>query len=251
MKELVSIITPNYNCKKYIASTIESVICQTYPYWEMIIVDDCSNDGSVEIIEKYIIKDNRIKLIKFKNNFGPAIARNTAIKEAKGRYIAFLDSDDLWYPEKLEKQIKYMNDKKCALSYSYYDVIDENNNRTNQIYKPKDKLSYCDLLKTCSIGCLTSIYDTKIVRKEYMPIIKKRQDYGLWLKILKKIDYAYCIKEVLATYRIRKGSISSNKLELIKYNWKLFREHEKLSIIKSFYYLNWNIIIKSIKIIKR
>ena len=251
MNELVSIITPSYNSAKFIRETIDSVLAQTYPYWEMIIVDDCSTDGSVEIIGKYIIKDNRIKLIKLSNNSGPAIARNTAIKEAQGRYIAFLDSDDLWYPDKLEKQIEYMNLTECVLSYSYYDVIDENNNRTNQIYKPKEKLSYNELLKSNSIGCLTSIYDTKIVGKEYMPIIKKRQDYGLWLKLLKKIDYAYCIKEVLATYRIRKGSISSNKLELIKYNWKLFREHEKLSIIKSFYYLNWNIIIKSIKIIKR
>jgi glycosyltransferase involved in cell wall biosynthesis len=120
---LVSIITPNFNCEKYIASTIESVICQTYPYWEMIIVDDFSTDRSIEIIERYILKDNRIKLIKLYNTSGPAIARNTAIKEAKGRYIAFLDSDDLWYPDKLEKQIKYMHDKKCALSYSYYDVM--------------------------------------------------------------------------------------------------------------------------------
>lgn len=167
----------------------------------MIIVDDVSPDNSNKIIEEYCKKDSRIKLIKLKENSGPAVARNRAIK---GRYIAFLDADDLWKPE---KQINFMIEKNCALSYSAYETMSEE----GKIIVPPSKLSYKDILKTNYIGCLTAIYDTQ---KVYMPLIKKRQDYGLWLKILKETDFAYGLDESLATYRLMSNSVSSNKFKI-------------------------------------
>ena len=247
MNNLVSIITPSYNSEKFISQTIESVINQTYKNWEMIIVDDVSPDDSNDIIEEYEKKDSRIKLIKLEKNSGPAVARNRAIEEAKGRYIAFLDADDLWMSEKLEKQIAFMDEKKCTLSYTSYGTMDEDGNDLDRIVSAKDSLNYIELLKSNRIGCLTAIYDTQMIGKVYMPLIKKRQDYGLWLKILKKTDVAYGMDEVLGKYRILKNSVSSNKIDLLKYNYALFREHEGFSVLKSLYYLGWNIYIKVMK----
>jgi len=238
MSELVSIITPSYKSEKFISQTIESVLAQTYQNLEMIIVDDVSPDNSNEIIEEYCKKDSRINLIKLEKNSGPAIARNKAIKKAKGRYIAFLDADDIWYKNKLEKQIQFMRKKKLALTYSSYDLMDEENNNLGT-FLTKNKITYTDLLKTNSIGCLTAIYDVEKVGKVFMPNMIKRQDYGLWLKILKKIDYVEGILEPLAKYRIMKKSISSNKLVAAKYVWKLFREVEKLNIFQSIYYFSF------------
>lgn len=232
---MVSIITPSYKSVKFISQTIESVLNQTYQDWEMIIVDDVSPDNSNEIIEKYIKKDDRIKLIKLEKNGGPAVARNRAIEEASGRYIAFLDADDLWMPGKLEKQIKFMVNNNIVLSYSSYDLIDEDNNDLGT-FITKPKVNYSDLLKTNSIGCLTAIYDTEKIGKVLMPDIIKRQDYGLWLNILKKTDHAKGILESLAKYRIMKNSVSSNKFVAAKYVWKIFRDVEKLNIFKSCYY---------------
>ena len=247
MNELVSIITPSYNSAKFISQTIESVLAQTYQNWEMIIVDDCSPDNSNEIIVRYKKKDARIKLIKLAKNSGPAVARNRAIKEAKGRYIAFLDADDLWKPEKLEKQLAFMNDHDCALSFSAYEIISEEGQNLEKRVRPPTKLSYRDMLKSNYIGCLTAMYDTRKVGKVYMPLINKRQDYGLWLKLLKKTDFAYGINEPLAIYRVLTNSVSSNKIKLLKYNYLLFREHEGFSSIKSLYYLTWNIFIKVLR----
>lgn len=244
---LVSIITPSYKSEKFIAQTIESVLAQTYQNWEIIIVDDVSPDNSNDTIEKYCKNDNRIKLIKLERNSGPAVARNKAIEESKGRYIAFLDADDLWKPEKLEKQIKFMEEKDCVLSYSAYETMTEEGVLKNKYINPPLKIAYKDLLKSNYIGCLTAIYDTEKVGKIYMPLINKRQDYGLWLKILKNTDFAYGLDEPLATYRIMSNSVSSNKYKLLKYNYLLFREHEKFSSIKSFYYLIWNILFKLLK----
>lgn len=245
--DLVSIITPSYKSEKFISQTIESVLIQTYENWEMIIVDDVSPDNSNDIIEKYIKKDSRIKLIKLENNSGPAVARNRAIQEAKGRYIAFLDADDLWHPEKLQKQISFMNANNYELTYTNYETMNENGDKLNSLIISPNKLSYNQLLKSNKIGCLSAIYDTKRIGKIYMPLIKKRQDYGLWLRVLKKIDYAYNVNEVLGTYRIMSNSVSSNKIDLLKYNYALFREHEKFSVLKSLYYLGWNIYIKVMK----
>jgi glycosyltransferase involved in cell wall biosynthesis len=232
---LVSIITPSYNSSRFISQTIESVLAQTYQDWEMIIVDDVSPDNSNDIIDEYCKKDSRITLIKLEKNSGPAVARNKAIEEAKGRYIAFLDADDLWHPEKLEKQINFMNENNLALSYASYYIISEDNVDLG-IFTTKERIDYFDLLKTNSIGCLTAMYDTKLIGKVLMPNIIKKQDYGLWLKILKQIDYAKGLLEPLAYYRLVSNSVSSNKVDGIKYIWKIFRDVEKLNIFQSFYY---------------
>lgn len=231
----VAIIMPSYNSEKFIVESVESVLAQTYSNWELIIVDDCSPDSSNHIIMKYVDSDHRIKLIKLEKNSGPAVARNTAIEAANGRYIAFLDSDDVWLPNKLEKQIKFMQDNDLAFTYSSYRLVGEDNEHLG-VFIIKDKISYFDMLKTCSVGCLTAIYDTEKIGKQYMPLILKRQDYGLWLKILKLIGETRGILEPLATYRIRKNSVSSNKVKAAKYQWKIYREIEKLSFLKSLYY---------------
>lgn len=231
----VTIIMPSYDSEKFIIESVESVLAQTYSKWELIIVDDCSPDDSNRIITKYVDNDSRIKLIKLQKNSGPAVARNTAIEAASGRYIAFLDSDDVWLPNKLEKQIKFMQDNDLAFTYSSYKLVGEDNEDLG-LFITKDKISYFDMLKTCSVGCLTAIYDTEKIGKQYMPLILKRQDYGLWLKILKLIGETRGILEPLATYRIRKNSVSSNKVKAAKYQWKIYREIEKLSFLKSLYY---------------
>lgn len=231
----VTIIMPSYDSEKFIIESIESVLAQTYSNWELIIVDDCSPDDSNKIITKYVDSDGRIKLIKLQKNSGPAVARNTAIEAASGRYIAFLDSDDVWLPNKLETQINFMHDNDLAFTYSSYRLVGEDNEHLG-VFITKDKISYFDMLKTCSVGCLTAIYDTKKIGKQYMPLILKRQDYGLWLKILKLIGETKGISEPLATYRIRKNSVSSNKVKAAKYQWKIYRDIEKLSFLKSLYY---------------
>ena len=246
LKNLISIITPSYKSERFISQTIESVLAQTYQNWEMVIVDDVSPDNSNKIIEEYCKKDNRIRLIKLEKNSGAAVARNRAIDEAKGRYIAFLDADDLWKPNKLEMQIKFMELKNCALSYSAYETMTEEGVLQNKYINPPLKIAYKDLLKSNYIGCLTAIYDTQKVGKVFMPLISKRQDYGLWLKILRKTDFAYGIDESLAVYRIMSNSVSSNKFKLLKYHYKLFTEFENISSMKALYYLIWNILTKLI-----
>jgi len=207
MSNLVSIITPSYKSEKFISQTIKSVLAQTYQNWEMIIVDDVSPDNSNEIIEEYSKKDSRIKLIKLEQNSGPAVARNRAIEEASGRYIAFLDADDLWMPQKLEKQLAFMSEHNVAFTYSSYHLMGEEGNDLGS-FMTKESISYEGMLRTCSVGCLTAIYDTEKLGKVYMPLIRKRQDYGLWLKILREIETTKGMLEPLATYRILKNSVS-------------------------------------------
>jgi glycosyltransferase involved in cell wall biosynthesis len=235
----VSIITPSYNSEKFIAQTIESVLNQTYREWEMIIVDDQSTDNSVKLIDSYVQKDTRIKCIVLEENSGPAVARNRAIEEAKGRYIAFLDADDLWMPQKLEKQIAFMQRENIALSYTGYYRFEESAEKLKDEITVPLKVDYHELLKQNIIGCLTAVYDTKLLGKVTMPLIRKRQDFGLWLKILKEVPYAYALQEPLAYYRIHTDSISSNKIVSSKYNWKLYREVEKLPWYKAVYYFAW------------
>lgn len=227
-KPLVSVITPSFNCEKSISNTIESVINQSFIDWEMIIVDDCSTDNSVDVINSYIEKDSRIKLIKRSWNAGPAIARNIAIENALGRYIAFLDSDDQWFSNKLEKQILFMQEKNIEFSYTAYNRYDFKGNHLG-VYKPKLKVDYNDMLKSNRIGCLTAIYDSEKLGKVYMPNISKRQDLGLWLRILKIVPFAYGMDDILANYlAVQPNSVSSNKIAAAKYQWRLYREVEKL-----------------------
>lgn len=207
---LVSIITPSYNCENFIACTIEAILKQTYSNWELLITDDCSTDKTIAIIEQYVSKDPRIKLQKMEVNSGAGICRNKSIEAAKGRYIAFCDSDDVWMPHKLEKQLQFIEEKQCALVYSSYMLMDEEG-KENGISVCRHKLDFNLLKRDNEIGCLTAMYDTEKVGKMYMSSIRKRQDWGLWLEILAKCKVTYGIKEPLAYYRIRKGSISNKK----------------------------------------
>lgn len=237
VKPLISIITPLYNAESFIERNILSVQRQTYRNWEHIIVNDCSTDKGAEIVKKWKEKDPRIQFIENKENLGPAVTRNTAIKAAKGHYIAFLDSDDQWYPKKLETQLKFMQEKNIPFSFTYYDQVDEEGKKAGAFTDIPEKVNYSSTLRNNKIGCLTAVYDTSFFGKVYMPLIKRRQDYALWLSLLRKVDYAYCLPEVLATYTLRTNSVSSNKLKLIKYNWTVYRKIEGHSFIKSAFYL--------------
>lgn len=240
-KDLVSIITPTYNCAKFIGATIESVLNQTYQNFEMIIVDDASKDNTEEVVKSF--KDKRIKYIRLSKNSGPAVARNRAMEEAKGKYMAFLDSDDLWKREKLEKQINFIKKNKYKIICSDYEQIDEEGNKLNKIIPCKKKVNYNGILLSCPVGNSTVFYDVSKLGKFKVPNIRKRNDDALWLQILKKEEYMYGQKEVLMEYRIRQNSVSSNKLSLIKYHWQLYREIEHLSVIRSvFHIVVWGFI---------
>lgn len=228
----VTIITPCYNSNQYIYETVHSVLKQTYTDWELLITDDCSTDNTWNIINDFSKKDRRIKIYKLSENSGAGAARNNSIKHATGRFIAFCDSDDQWMPDKLEKQIKFMLENDLALSFSSYEVIDEEGNNVGQV-KALPKVSYKTMLKNNYIGCLTAIYDSEKIGKVYMPEVRKRQDWALWLKILKQIPFALSIQENLAIYRDRSQSISSRKIDLIKYNWNIYRNIEKYSRVSS------------------
>lgn len=234
MEKFVSVIMPVYNGEKFISQSIESVISQTFSNWELIIIDDCSIDNTPSLLENLSRRENKIRVISLKERVGPSKARNIGIKEARGKYIAFLDSDDLWLPEKLQKQIDFMEKNDLAFTYSSYYLIDEDGNSLGE-FIVKEIITYKDLLKTNSIGCLTAIYDTEKLGKMYMPDIK-HEDYALWLSILRKIGFTKGIQEPLAIYRIRSNSVSSNKLKSVSYQWKIYRKVEKLSFFVSLYY---------------
>jgi glycosyltransferase involved in cell wall biosynthesis len=231
---LVSIITPSYNSEKYIKETINSVQNQTYQKWEMIITDDGSVDNSVDVIEEMIKNDSRVKLLKIANS-GPAIARNNSIKQAKGQYLAFLDSDDLWFPEFLTVSILNIKDSEGFVFSSYKRCNEVTLEEEYKDFIIPDRVTYFDILKTNSISCLTAFIDIEKLGKEYMPEILYRQDMGLWLKYLKKINFATGIKKTLAIYRIRDGSHSRNKKRLLEPQWYFYREVEKLSLLTSIY----------------
>ena len=183
---LVSIITPTYNCGRFIGETIESVQKQTYTNWEMVIVDDCSNDRTKEIVEEYISKDDRIQYYCLENNSGAAVARTRAMQLADGEYMAFLDADDLWTEDKLEKQLQFMKRNKYAFSCTSYEQIDEAGNLINKIVKTIPKTSYNRLLLDCPVGNSTVMYSVKKMGKFEVPNIRKRNDDALWLQMLKK-----------------------------------------------------------------
>lgn len=231
----VSIITPLYNCEPFLEQTIYSVLQQSEQNWELILVDDCSTDNSYQIAQQYALQDKRIKLLKLEKNSGAAVARNTGIAAARGRYIAFLDSDDRWLPQKLAVQLNFMQKKDIAFSYAAYSKLNEQGKEIGVVSVP-EQVSYKDLLKVCSIGCLTAMYDTDKLGKIYMPEIRKRQDLGLWLRILKKEPFAYGVQEVLGQYQLRSDSISANKCSAAQFTWKLYREVEKLNFFKASYF---------------
>lgn len=243
-KGLVSIITPMYNGEKFVAETIKSVLNQTYSNWEMLIVDDGSKDKGAEIVNEFASTNSKIKLVQQANG-GSASARNNGIRLAKGQYIALLDADDTWNSNFLEKQFKLMRDKKALLVYSSHTRINENSEEILKPFIVPEKVTYTDLLKTCSISCLTGLYDTEKFGKVYLREDMKslRDDYVYWLEIIKKVKVAYGNKEVLANYRILGSSASRKKKKVILPHFKVFYNIEKLGLVRSLYYLaNWAII---------
>ncbi|MDO4334381.1 MAG: glycosyltransferase family 2 protein [Bacteroidales bacterium] len=242
---LVSIVTPTWNCGRFIAETIESVLNQTYQNWEMLIVDDCSTDNTKEVVAKY--NDPRIKYHCLEKNSGAAVARNTALRMAKGRWIAFLDSDDLWKPEKLERQLKFMVDNGYAFTYHNYTEIDESSKPLGVFVSGKKKVSKWEMFACCWPGCLSVMYDKKIVGLIQIENVKKNNDTALWLKVVKKTP-CYLMDEDLALYRRRKGSITPPDIKTkIKWHYTLFRQAEKMNPIASAFWMCINILGNSYK----
>ncbi|RTQ93161.1 glycosyltransferase family 2 protein [Lysinibacillus telephonicus] len=245
-KPLVSIITPTYNASKFINETVQSVWNQTYQNFEHIIVDDCSRDNTWDILEGLEKENSRIKLLRMDKNSGAALARNKAIQLSKGKYIAFLDSDDLWEPRKLELQVQFMQNHNIAFSFTNYKMIDESGQDLYREVKCPKVINYRDLLKNTTIGCLTVMLDKDKIGKITMPNLQP-EDTALWLRILKKGHSAYCLQETLASYRLVSNSVSSNKWKVAKRMWKVYRTSEKLNIFSSFcYFFNyaWNAVRK-------
>lgn len=245
-KGLVSIIMPTYNCGKFIAETIKTVIEQTYTNWELVIVDDCSKDDTEQVVSSF--EDARIRYYRLEQNSGAAVARTTAMKYADGEYMAFLDSDDLWKKDKLEKQLKFMKDNKYNFTCTAYEQVDEEGNKLGKIIKTKKKAGYNRILLDCPVGNSTVMYNVATLGKFEVPNIRKRNDDALWLQMLKKEKYIYGMNDVLMEYRIRSNSISSNKLDLVKYHWKLYREIEHLSVPRSAFHICWWGMIKVLHI---
>ena len=233
---LISIVTPAYNAEDSIPNTIRSVLDQTLADWELLIVDDGSSDRTVGIVSLFCRQDSRIRLLELAENGGAAVARNAGIRQARGRYIAFLDSDDAWDPTKLESQLAFMQAREAALVFSAYRKVDEAGRALGVVGVP-ERAGYRDLLKTNYIGCLTAMYDTQRLGKVEMPLIRKRQDLALWLKIVKLTgEPAWGQPEVLATYTVRRGSVSADKQSAAAYQWRLYREVEALPLPASGYY---------------
>lgn len=241
IKDLVSIIMPSYNTGSFIEKSIQSVLNQTYSNWELIIVDDCSTDNTLEILEK--INDDRIIILKNAKNSGAAVSRNKALRKAKGQWVAFLDSDDLWHPEKLEKQIAFMKTNKYYFSYTNYEEIDMEGNKTGVKVTGPKKITKTGMFNYCWPGCLTVMYDAEKVGLIQIADIKKNNDYAMWLKICQKAD-CYLLDEFLAKYRKgRVGSVSTlNIIALIGWHYKLFRLSEKKSILASVFDTGRNMI---------
>ncbi|AUO12999.1 glycosyltransferase family 2 protein [Priestia megaterium] len=229
---LVSIITPAYNCAAFISSTIKSVQQQTYLNWELLVIEDCSTDETAEVVKKFSRKDQRIQLLQLTKNSGAAAARNEGISAASGRFLAFLDSDDVWHTEKLAKQVAFMLEKNCAFSYTGYSIMDEKGEETGVEVNVPKSVDYRMLAGNTIIGCLTVMLDKKQISEISMPNIQP-EDTALWLSLLRKGYTAYGLQESLAYYRLVSHSVSSNKLKAATRYWKLLRKQERLPLWKS------------------
>jgi len=237
-ENLVSIIMPAYNSQRFIGETIQSVQAQTYPNWELLITDDCSVPEVELVVSSYSKLDPRVKYFKLKENSGPAVARNNSIANAKGRYLAFLDSDDLWMPEKLKTQLDFMQTKGCHFSYTYYQRMKEDGVRYSYINECPDSLNYNQLLRNTAISTLTVIVD----RAKYKDVSLEKgwgyDDYVLWLDLLRQGGIALCLPKSLAFYRVVESSVSSKKVRATKWVWRILREHENINVFKSSYYIS-------------
>jgi glycosyltransferase involved in cell wall biosynthesis len=248
VNELVSIITPMYNAARFVGQTIESVQAQTYPHYEMLIVNDGSRDNSAEIVEAYARTDSRIKLLR-QENAGSAAARNNALSKAQGKYIVFLDADDILYADFLNAQIAFMKEKEAQLVFASYDRIDEQGNTCLSPFIVPEKVSYKRLLKSCAIPCLTAMYDAERTGKYYFkPELRSlRDDYAMWLEMLKKVDYAYGNPAILAAYRFFTSSVTGSKKKVIILQFKIYYTVEKLGLVRSVYYLLWWAVLGFLK----
>jgi glycosyltransferase involved in cell wall biosynthesis len=236
MKALVSIITPLYNSEAFIGETIKSILNQTYTNWELLLIDDFSTDDTIDIVNDFILKSDNIKLITNEINQGAAISRNKGIMEAKGDYIAFLDADDLWKPEKIEKQIVFMQNQNCDVCFCSYEQIDESGKPLNKLVKALPVLSYKKYLKSNYIGNLTGVYNAKKLGKITSPNLRKRQDWLLWLNAIKASGKpAKSVQESLAFYRVHKNAMSSNKIALLKHNYWVYKKGLGFSTLKAMY----------------
>lgn len=239
MEELISIIVPVYHVENYIAQTMDCVYEQTYEKWELLLIDDCGGDNCVKIMKDYIRQkgDSRIRLIHQPSNMGAAKARNRGLKEAKGRYIAYLDADDLWTPEKLERELAYLKKKEAAFVFTGYEFADPNGNGTGKAVKVPESLNYKEALKNTTIFTSTVMFDTEKISKEMleMPVMKS-EDTALWWRILRNGYVAWGLNENLVKYRRTGGSLSSNKLEAVRRIWMLYRKAEGMSILNSAYH---------------
>lgn len=236
-ENMVSIVVPVYNAERFVAETIENILQQEYQNWELILVDDCSTDKSAKIINEYTLKDGRIHYFRNKENSGAAVTRNNGIDRANGRYICFIDADDKWKNEKLNKQIKFMQEKDCAFSFTSYEFADSNcipNGK--KVIVPKT-ITYKQALKNTTIWTSTVMFDMSKLTKEdiYMPNVRRGQDTATWWKVLKKIDVAYGLNEVLSYYRRDSSSLSANKWVALKRTWNLYRNVEGLGFAASVY----------------
>jgi glycosyltransferase involved in cell wall biosynthesis len=252
---LVSIIMPSFNCGKYVEETIRSVQAQTYQVWEIIFVDDCSTDDTVRRVTELREKDLRIKLFQNPRNSGAAVSRNNALREAKGRWVAFLDSDDLWEPTKLEKQVRFMEENGYAFSYTEYQEMDADGNLTGVVISGPKHVTKRRMYNFCWPGCLTVMYDASKVGLIQIEDIKKNNDYAIWLKVCKKVD-CYLLTEVLAKYRRgRSGSVSSHGvMTMIGWHYKLWHEAERMSVLASLWFTGVNLaygFYKKMKYVKQ
>lgn len=238
LKPLISIIMPLFNSEAYVLESINSVVNQTYENWELILIDDASTDNTINTIKYFILKNEKVKLLTNKVNLGAAVTRNKGIEASIGDYIAFLDPDDLWKPQKLEKQLIFMSNENCDVCYCSYELINQKGNSINKTVLALKELSFSKLLKSNYIGNLTGIYNVSVLGKIKSPNLRKRQDWALWLKALEMSGKpAKGIQETLAYYRVHKNSISSNKFKLIKYNYWVYKKGLKFSSIKSLYFM--------------
>lgn len=254
-QDLVSIIMPSYNCGKYVEETIRSVQAQTYTNWEIIFMDDCSTDDTVRRVTVMGGDDSRIKLFQNKFNSGAAVSRNNALREAKGRWIAFLDSDDLWEPTKLEKQVRFMEEDGYAFSYTEYQEMDSEGALTGVVISGPEHVTRQGMYNFCWPGCLTVMYDREKIGLIQIEDIKKNNDYAMWLKVCKKAD-CYLLPEVLARYRRgRSGSVSSHGImTMIGWHYKLWHEAEKRNALIAAYYTCLNLVCgfyKKLKFVKK
>lgn len=234
---LVSIVTPVYNAERFIKETIESVLKQSYDQWEMILVNDCSSDGSVDIITNFSQQDSRIRVINLAENSGAAVARNTGIEHARGQYIAFVDSDDTWLPDKLSKQVKFMANNQYGFSYTDLALVDEAGEVLKERVGIPESFTYSELLKNTAIACSTVVIDREIVGDFRMPLVRKGQDTATWLMLMRERQVnAYGLTQVLNHYRQVEGSISSNRIGALKRTWNTYYNLEKLPLPKALYY---------------